>query len=64
MLLHIALAGIRTTPKQFIHTMNALGKIPNLASKCRRWAYSILNDPQNAPALPAWITTMVNKHGA
>ena len=64
MLLHIALAGSCTTPKQFTHTINALARIPNLASKCRRWAYSILSNPQNAPALPAWITTMVNKDGA
>lgn len=64
MLLHIALAGSCNTSKQFTHTIAALDKIPNLANECRRWAYSILSDPQNAPALPAWITTMVNKDGA
>ena len=64
MLLHIALAGSCNTSTQFTHTIAALDKIPNLANECRRWAYSILSDPQNAPALPAWITTMVNKHGA
>ena len=64
MLLHIALAGSCNTSKQFTHTIAALDKIPNLANECRRWAYGILSDPQNAPALPAWITTMVNKDGA
>lgn len=56
MLLHIALAGSCTTPKQFTHTIDALEKISNLAHKCRHWTYSILINPQKAPALPAWIT--------
>ena len=63
MLLHIALAGSCNTSTQFTQTIAVLEKIPDLTRKCRRWAYNILNDPQNTPALSAWITTMVNKHG-
>ena len=48
-----------------IHSHNKCPrKIPGLAHKCRQWSYNILRYPQKAPALPAWITIMVNKHGA